>query len=203
MTTTKTPTVGLVLFEGAEELDWAGPWEVFRHAGMNDALDTVLIAEQSPVTSAKGLRVLPDHLLDDAPHLDVVMVPGGLATRTERDNERLVGWLRERCEAADWVTSVCTGAMMLEAAGQLDGKKATTHWAALDELGQRSDVEVVRGERYVVDGHVATAAGVSAGIDLSLWLVGELLGDETAQVTALFMEYDPDPPYAIAELRGF
>jgi transcriptional regulator GlxA family with amidase domain len=203
MTTSKIPTVGLVLFDGAEELDWVGPWEVFTTAGTNGALNTVTIAERSPVVSAKGLRTLPDHLLDDAPHLDVVMVPGGLVTRTERDNERLIGWLRERCGQADWVTSVCTGAMMLEAAGQLDGRKATTHWAALDELGERSDVEVVRGERYVIDGNVATAAGVSAGIDLSLWLVGELLGHETGQTTALFMEYDPAPPYEIASLRGF
>jgi transcriptional regulator GlxA family with amidase domain len=199
----KHPTVGLVLFEGAEELDWAGPWEVFTVAGMNGDLKTVTIGESSPATSAKGLRVLPDHTLEDAPHLDVVMVPGGLATRQKRDDPRLVGWLRERCADADWVTSVCTGAHLLEAAGQLDGRKATTHWAALDELGERADVEVVRGERYVVDGNVATAAGVSAGIDLSLWLVGELLGDETAQTTALFMEYDPAPPYEIASLRGF
>ncbi len=98
---------------------------------------------------------------------------------------------------------MCTGAILLEAAGQLDGRKATTHWAALDELGQRADVEVVRGERYVIDGNVATAAGVSAGIDLSLWLVGELLGEETGRVTSLFMEYDPEPPFAIADLRGF
>lgn len=196
-------TVGLVLFDGAEELDWAGPWEVFTLAGMSGGIRAVTIAESSPVTAAKGLRVLPDHTLDDAPHLDVVMVPGGLATRSERDNERLIGWLRERCAAADWVTSVCTGAMLLEAAGQLDGKRATTHWMALDELGERSDVEVVRGERYVVDGHVATAAGVSAGIDLSLWLVGELLGEETGRATALFMEYDPASPYDIAGLRGF
>jgi transcriptional regulator GlxA family with amidase domain len=197
------PTVGLVLFEGAEELDWAGPWEVFATAGSNGALRIVTIAETSPVTSAHGLRVLPDHGLDDAPALDVVMVPGGLATRQQVDNERLVHWLRQRCEQATWITSVCTGALLLEAAGQLDGRKATTHWAALDELGQRADVSVVRGERYVIDGNVATAAGVSAGIDLSLWLVGEMLGEETGQTTALFMEYDPDPPFEIASLRGF
>lgn len=196
-------TVGLVLFEGAEELDWAGPWEVFTTAGLNGAVKAVTIAESSPITSANGLRVLVDHDLDDAPHLDVVMVPGGFATREQVDNVRLITWLRERCAQATWVTSVCTGAMLLEAAGQLDGRKATTHWAALDELGQRSDVSVVRGERYVVDGNVATAAGVSAGIDLSLWLVGEILGEETGQTTALFMEYDPDPPFEIASLRGF
>jgi transcriptional regulator GlxA family with amidase domain len=203
MTEPKIPTVGLVLFEGAEELDWAGPWEVFTVAGMNGQINTVTIGESSPATSAKGLRVLPDHTLDDAPHLDVLMVPGGTATRQKRDDERLVGWIRERSAEADWVTSVCTGAQLLEAAGLLDGRKATTHWIALDELGERGDVEVIRGERYVVDGNVATAAGVSAGIDLSLWLVGEILGEETGQATALFMEYDPAPPFEIASLRGF
>jgi transcriptional regulator GlxA family with amidase domain len=203
MSDTPTLTVGIVLFEGAEELDWAGPWEVFTMAGMDGAIHTVTIAEASPVTSAKGLRVLPDHLLDDAPPLDVIVVPGGTATRTERDNERLLDWLRERAPKARWVASVCTGAQILETAGLLDGKKATTHWGALHELGERADVEVIRGERYVIDGNVATAAGVSAGIDLSLWLVGELLGEETGQMTALFMEYDPQSPYEIASVRGF
>ena len=203
MTDTNIPTVGLLLFEGAEELDWAGPWEVFTVAGMNGAIKTVTIGETSPATSAKGLRVLPDHTLEDAPHLDILMVPGGTATRHKRDDARLVDWIGERSAEADWITSVCTGAMLLEAAGVLDGRKATTHWAALDELGDRSDVEVVRGERYVIDGNVASAAGVSAGIDLSLWLVGEILGEETGQTTALFMEYDPAPPFEIASLRGF
>lgn len=197
------PTVGIVLFEGAEELDWAGPWEVFALASMNGELRALTVGESSPITSAKGLRVLPDTTLEEAPPLDVVLVPGGLATRTKRDDERLVGWLRKRCPRAQWVASVCTGALLLEAAGQLDGRKATTHWMALDGLGERSDVEVVRGERYVVDGNVATAAGVSAGIDLSLWLVGQLLGHEAGQATALFMEYDPKPPYEIRSLRGF
>jgi transcriptional regulator GlxA family with amidase domain len=203
MSDASIPTVGLVLYEGAEELDWAGPWEVFTVAGMQGALHTVTIAESSPVTSAKGLRVLADHSLDDAPPLDLVMVPGGLAAREQCENERLISWLQERAAGARWVTSVCTGALILEAAGLLDGRKATTHWMALDELGQQSDVEVVRGERYVVDGNIATAAGVSAGIDLSLWLVGELLGEETGRVTALFMEYDPAPPFEFADLRGF
>lgn len=203
MSDQKTRTVGIVLFEGAEELDWAGPWEVFALASMNGGLTPITIGESSPVTSAKGLRVVPDTTLEEAPELDVVVVPGGLATRTKRDDERLVGWLRERCARAEWVTSVCTGAILLEAAGQLDGRKATTHWMALDELDEGSEVEVVRGERYVVDGNVATAAGVSAGIDLSLWLVGELLGAGAGQATALFMEYDPAPPFEIASLRGF
>jgi transcriptional regulator GlxA family with amidase domain len=197
------PTVGILVFEGAEELDWAGPWEVFSQAAVGGSLRAVTVGTSSPVRSAKGLVTLPDHSLDDAPHLDLLLVPGGLATRALRDDEQLVGWIRERSSRARWTASVCTGAMLLEAAGVLDGRKATTHWMALDELGTRSDVEVVRGARYVIDDPVATSAGVSAGIDLALRLVEELVDEETARTTALFMEYDPDPPYAIAEQRGF
>jgi len=196
-------SVGIVLFDDAEELDWAGPWEVFTTAGAQGAVRTVTIAERDVVRNAKGLRVLPDHTLQDAPYLDVIFVPGGQCTRTERDNDTLVGWLRDRGTEASWVTSVCTGALVLEAAGFLDGRRATTHWAALDELGHRSSVDVVRGERWVVDGNVVTAAGVSAGIDMALWLVGELLGEDTGRATALFMEYDPAPPFSIAGLRGW
>jgi transcriptional regulator GlxA family with amidase domain len=196
-------TVGILLFEGAEELDWAGPWEVFAQAAIGGALRAVTVGTGSPVTSAKGLVTVPHHTLDDAPHLDVLVVPGGTATRVLRDDEKLVDWIRQRGTEARWVTSVCTGAMLLEAAGFLDGRRATTHWSALGELGQRSDVEVVRGERYVIDGTVATAAGVSAGIDLALHLVELLVDEDTARATALFMEYDPEPPHDIAALRGF
>jgi transcriptional regulator GlxA family with amidase domain len=196
-------TVGIVLFDGAEELDWAGPWEVFTTGGSAGAMRAVTIAASSPVTSAKGLRVLADHTLQDAPELDVILVPGGEGTRRERDNPELIDWLRERAPRARWMTSVCTGSLVLEAAGFLDGRRATTFWGALDLLGKRSDVEVVRGERWVVDGNVATSAGVSAGIDMSLWLVGELLGEETGRTTTLFMEYDPAPPFSIEGLRGW
>ncbi len=204
----KPLTVGLVLFDGAEELDWAGPFDVFRNASLGGDMRCVTIADVSPVTCAKGLRVLPDHSLDDAPELDVIMVPGGEGTRVKRNDEVLLDWLRERGGSAQWVTSVCTGAMVLEAAGFLDGRRVTSHWGALGELAEQiedsgSGAEIVRGERFVIDGKVATSAGVSAGIDLALWLVGELLGEETGLTTALFMEYDPQPQYDISGLRGY
>jgi transcriptional regulator GlxA family with amidase domain len=194
MTEAKVPTVGIILFEGAEELDWAGPWEVFTLAGTNGALRAVTVAESSPVRSAKGLRVLPDHSFDDAPPLDVIVVPGGLATREQVDNERLIGFLQERCPQADWVTSVCTGAILLEAAGQLDGRKATTHWAALDELAPLC-ARAVGDRRIVEQGKVVTAAGVSAGIDMALWLAARLAGDDVARAIQLGIEYDPQPPF--------
>jgi transcriptional regulator GlxA family with amidase domain len=200
--------VGLVLFDGAEELDWAGPYDVFCNASIGGEMECVTVADVSPVTCAKGLRVLPDHNLDDAPDLDIIMVPGGKGTRAKREDPVLLAWLRERGQSAKWVTSVCTGAMVLDAAGFLDGRRVTSHWGALDELQEQIDesgsgAQIVRGERFVVDGKLATSAGVSAGIDLALWLVGELLGEETGLATALFMEYDPKPQYDISELRGF
>lgn len=203
MSQENVPTVGILLFEGAEELDWAGPWEVFSQASVGGDLRAITIGTSSPVTSAKGLVVTPHHTLDDAPKLDLLVVPGGTATRTLRHDQNLVTWILEHGQQARMVASVCTGAMLLEAAGFLDGKRATTHWASLDEIGQSSQVEVVRGERYIIDGAVATAAGVSAGIDLALRLVEYLVDEDTARTTALFMEYDPQPPYSISELRGF
>ena len=178
---------------------------MFGSAGLQGAVEVVTVAETTPVQGALGLRVLPDFLLGAAPDLDVVVVPGGMATREQRHNDRLIGWIADRAASAAWTMSVCTGAMLLEAAGLLKGGRATTHWAALDELAEQGgdELTVVRGERFVVEGTVATAAGVSAGIDLSLWLVGELLGDETGRAAALFMEYDPNPPYQIADLRGW
>jgi len=191
-------TVGIVLFEGAEELDWAGPWEVFSMAAMGrDDLTVVTIAQTAePVRCAKGLRVLPDHTFEDCPKLDLVLVPGGQGTRVERENEVFLRWLGEIAPQCQWVTSVCTGSMLLHAAGLLKGKRITTHWAYVAALREMAgDAEVLEKVRYVRDGNLVTAAGVSAGIDMSLWLVGQIWGVEHARKTQRFMEYDPAPPY--------
>lgn len=194
-------TIGIVLFDGCEELDWAGPWEVFTMGRRPD--DTVVtIAERSgPVTCAKGLRVLADHTFADAPDLDVILVPGGQGTRAERANPAMLDYVRSQAARCRWVTSVCTGSFVLEAAGLTAGKRITTHWAAIDELRELAapDQEVRSDVRYICDGHVVTAAGVSAGIDMSLWLLGQLESPEHARRTQRFMEYDPVPPYADAE----
>jgi len=193
-------TIGIVAFEDAEELDFVGPWEVFTMAAQANGTDrVVLIAERlEPVRCAKGLRVLPDHTFEDAPPLDVVLVPGGIGTRREMDNSRLTSWLREVGARCRWVTSVCTGSLVLHRAGFLAGRRATTHWSVLDALRELGDVTVLEGRRYVRDGNVVTAAGVSAGIDMALWLVGELHDPDFARGVQRFMEYDPAPPYAAA-----
>jgi transcriptional regulator GlxA family with amidase domain len=192
-------TIGLLIFDGAEELDFVGPWEVFTMAAkIRDDIRTVTIAERSgPIACAKGMRVIPDRTIADAPALDIVMVPGGLGTRREVDNPVLIDWLRKIGPQLRWVTSVCTGALLLCEAGFARGRRVTTHWAFIEDLRKRyPDVEVLEDVRYVRDGNLATAAGVSAGIDLALWLTGQLWGVDTARKTQRSMEYDPAPPYA-------
>jgi transcriptional regulator GlxA family with amidase domain len=192
-------TIGIGLFEAAEELDFVGPWEVFTMAAQSsDDIRVVTIAQQEgPIRSAKGLRVLPDHTFADAPELDVVLVPGGIDTRREVDNPVLIDWLRMAAARCEWVTSVCTGSMLLCEAGLAEGRRVTTHWGFVETLRERyPKTEVLEGVRYVRDGNLLTAAGVSAGIDMSLWLVGELWGVDIARQTQRFMEYDPAPPYS-------
>ena len=192
-------TIGIVLFDDVEELDAIGPWEVFTSAAMlRDDVKVVTLA-QSPkqVRCAKGLRIQPDHTLADAPALDVLLMPGGQGTRREVDNPVLIDWLRHVAPSCSWVTSVCTGALLLCEAGLCKGRRVTTHWGFIEQLRTRyPDVEVIERRRYVRDDRVVTAAGISAGIDMALWLVGQLWDVESARQTQRMMEYDPAPPYA-------
>jgi transcriptional regulator GlxA family with amidase domain len=192
-------TTGILLFDDAEELDFAGPWEVFTTAARKEQGDRVVTIApgRGPVRCAKGLRVIPDHGFEDAPELDVVLVPGGQGTRREVDNPVVIDWLRKTSERCRFVTSVCTGSLLLLGAGLAQGKRITTHWAFLETLRQRGGgATVVDGVRYVRDGNLVTSAGVSAGIDMSLWLVGQLYDVAHARNVQRLMQYDPAPPYA-------
>lgn len=191
-------TIGILLFDDVEELDWAGPWEVFAMAAADlPEARVVSIAEGAgPVRCAHGLRVLPDHAFGDAPELDVVIVPGGQGTRREVGNPVLLDWLRKGAARCRFVASVCTGSLLLHAAGLAAGRRITSHWAFVPEMRKRApDAEVLEGVRYVRDGNLVTAAGVSAGIDMSLYLVGQLWDVARARRTQRAMEYDPAPPY--------
>jgi len=191
-------TTGILLFEDFEELDAVGPWEVFAMARMNGHEEdrVVTIAERAgPMRAAKGMRMIPDHAFADAPPLDVLVVPGGQGTRREAENPALLEWLRKAAEPCTWVTSVCTGSLLLHAAGLARGRRVTTHWAFVAQLRERGDVEVLERVRYVRDGNLVTSAGVSAGIDMALWLVGQLHGPAHARLTQKLMEYEPAPPY--------
>lgn len=190
-------TSGILLFDDVEELDFAGPWEVLAAAAALAGEDRVVtIAErEGPVRAAKGLRVLPDHGFANAPELDVLLVPGGQGTRREVTNPELIDWIRKVAGSCRFVTSVCTGALLLHEAGPARGRRVTTYHGFIEALRARGDVEVLEGVRYVRDGNLITSAGVSAGIDMALYLVGQLHGPDFARRVQRAIEYDPAPPY--------
>lgn len=194
-----TRKIAFVLFPGAEELDFVGPWEVFTMLGqlVPESCECYFVSEDGgEVKCAKGMRVLSDHSYASAPKPDVFIIPGGFATRQEKDNPATTAWVRQASKSAEVSASVCTGSYILQSAGLLAGKKATTHWFAMQEFaGLGDDFEVVTNARWVDEGNVITAAGVSAGIDMSLHLVGRLWSPEVARQVQLAMEYFPAPPY--------
>jgi transcriptional regulator GlxA family with amidase domain len=183
-------TVGVVLFPGFELLDVFGPLEAFGN--LSGMFRVVLVAERAgPVASAQGPRTVADHGFADCPHLDVVLVPGGIGTRDEAENPKLLGWLGHRAAEAEVVTSVCTGAALLARAGVLDGRRATTNKAFFQWVAdQGPKVEWVRAARWVEDGKFATSSGVSAGIDMTLAVIARLVGREVSENVARAMEYE-------------
>lgn len=191
--------IAVYLFEGVEELDWVGPWEVlasWAHWFPKDQVSVYTVARtEGPVCCAKGMRVLPDHAVEDAPSPDVLLVPGGQGTRPQIGDEDVKSWLRGAASSGVLMTSVCTGSLLLADAGLLDDRPATTHWASLEALGEMGKGIDVRTEgRFVDAGEVVTAAGVSAGIDMALHLVARLASEETARQVRRYIEYDPAPP---------
>ena len=200
-----TKAIGILLFDVVEELDFVGPYEVFtmvsetqKRLGQEVSHDVLLLAEnEGPVHCAKGMEVMPHRTIAQAPKLDVLLVPGGMGTRREVKNEALLGWIARAAKDCRWVTSVCTGSYLLAAAGPARGKRVTTHWAFVEQLRARGDAgEVMENVRYVRDGNIVTSAGVSAGIDMALWLTGQLHSPAFARDVQRAMQYDPAPPYA-------
>jgi transcriptional regulator GlxA family with amidase domain len=197
-------TYGILVFDGVQELDFVGPWEVFQASSRrrDRADEAVLVAERpGPVRCAGGMRVLPDHALDDHPPLDVVVVPGGAHSRIEAEmaNPAVTDWITGTAATAAWVTSVCTGAFLVRAAGVSRGRRVATERALEDELERLGDITVVRDARYVVDGDLVSSQGVSAGIDMALWLVGRLHGRGHARAVMRTIQYEPAPPYLADE----
>ena len=192
--------IAIALFDGVEELDFAGPWEVLgywaREVTRAEVEVVTVAGTRDPVRAAKGLRVLPDHTLHDAGPIDVFLMPGGRGTRSLLGaDEPLHVALRAMADGATLLTSVCTGALVYAAAGLLRDRPATTHWAAFDELlALDPSIEPRRGDRFVDDGNVITAAGVSAGIDMALHLVRRLADADEARATRRGIQYDPHPP---------
>ncbi|HST69279.1 MAG TPA: DJ-1/PfpI family protein [Solirubrobacterales bacterium] len=184
--------IALLLYDGMAPLDAIGPYEVMRNV---PGWEVVTVAqEKGEVRDERGtLGLVADHALADLTAADVVLVPGGDGKRPLMQDEELLEWLREVDRTTKWTTSVCTGSLLLAAAGLLQGKRATGHWLYLELLREYGADPV--GGRYVEDGKIVTAAGVSAGIDMALHLVAREVGPEVAQAVQLGIEYDPAPPF--------
>jgi transcriptional regulator GlxA family with amidase domain len=184
--------VAIPLFDRFTALDAIGPYEVLSRL---PGAEVTFVGERTgPVrTDTRMLAVTVDETLDEVASPDIVVVPGGPGTRAMLEPGELHAWLARVHETTQWTTSVCTGSLILGAAGLLQGLEATTHWAAMDELAPL--VGRTTQARVVPQGKIVTAAGVSSGIDMALWLVGQIAGDEVAKAIQLGIEYDPQPPY--------
>jgi transcriptional regulator GlxA family with amidase domain len=194
-----TKQIGILLFDGVEELDAVGPWEVLaawaRYFPDDGWAVSCLSADGSPVDAAKGMTLVAHHSVADAPAYDVFLHPGGHGTRAQMKDEVHLDWIRALREDVPLMTSVCTGSLVYAAAGLLHDRPATTHWASLDLLAKTDPTITVRpDDRYVDDGDVVTSAGVSAGIDMALHLVRRLVSDDRAREVRRIIQYDPQPP---------
>lgn len=197
-----TRNVAILIFENVEVLDFAGPFEVFSRTRLSPGTDSRRSDDSAPfrvftvaptagvLRATGGLQVVPEYDFSTAPPIDLLLVPGGFGTRPLLENAAVLEWIRAVAAKAELVTSVCTGALLLARAGLLDGRRATTHWAALDLLEQvgGGQVTVERAQRWVDDG-VVTSAGVAAGIDMAFAVVAKLCGREVAEETARYIEY--------------
>jgi putative intracellular protease/amidase len=184
--------IAILLYERVTALDAIGPYEVLSR--LPGASLTFVAAEPGPVRTDNGmLTLIAERSIDDVGDPDIVLVPGGPGEVAARAGGGALEWLRAVHATTTWTTSVCTGSLILAAAGLLEGRRATSHWLALEELGRMGAVPV--SERVVFDGKIVTAAGVSAGIDMALALAARVAGDDVAQAIQLGIEYDPQPPF--------
>jgi transcriptional regulator GlxA family with amidase domain len=191
--------LGIFIFDDLEELDAVGPYEVFAAAaGMRAGfLDVFLVAETTqPVRCVNGMRIVPHYSFVTAPPIDILLIPGGVGTRAQAGRSQVIAWIGKTAAAARWVASVCSGARLTLATGLAAGKRITTHWSVIDELRRDGRAaEVLDNVRFVRDGNLVSAAGVSAGIDMALWLVGQLADPAFAREVQKYIEYYPAPPY--------
>lgn len=185
--------IAIVLYPGFTALDFIGPYEVLRW--LPDAEVRFVWHEPGPITADSGVLVIgATHSFGETPSPDVILVPGGPGCVVAARDDELLSWLRRAQQTASWTASVCSGSVVLAAAGLLAGKRATSHWSALSAL-RAFGVTPVGDERVVRQDDVVTAAGVSAGIDLGLWLAGRISGEDRAKAIQLAIEYDPQPPF--------
>lgn len=201
MTPVRRRNVGILVFDNVEVLDFAGPFEVFSRTRLVPGVESRRTDDSAPfrvftiapapgqITTTGGLRVIPDYDFANAPHVDLLVVPGGFGTRPLLANETVLEWIRQQSVTTEVMTSVCTGALLLARAGLLANRRATTHWSSLDALAALDASITVERELRVVDDGIVTSAGVSAGIDMALAVVESLHGREVAEETAHYIEY--------------
>lgn len=194
----------ILLFDKIEVLDFAGPFEVFSVCGASGPnpghFNVYTVAENSPVIARNGLSINPQFSLDNCPVPDIMVIPGGggfyedgspFGSRKEMHNPVIINWIKKYNETAELMLSVCTGSLILAKAGLLDGLSATTHWKAMDQLKEVApNTKLLYDERWVDNGRIITSAGVSAGIDMSLYVISKLMGTKVADETARYMQYD-------------
>ena len=197
-------TIGVFIFNDAEELDFVGPYEAFtminevmQHLKQPDGVKVILISEDGKdITGKKGMRVGAHAAMSDIKKLDVMCILGGQGARAQIENKAVINWVKTIAPTCEWVTSVCTGSFILAKAGLTKGKRISTYWAAFEEFKKLGlEGELVPDLRYVRDGNVVTSAGVSAGIDMALWLTGQMFDPTLARAVQRAMQYDPAPPY--------
>ncbi len=185
--------IAIVVYPGFTALDFIGPYEVLRN--VPDTEVRFVWHEPGPIAADSGaLLIGATHSFDETPSPDILLVPGGMTTFEHARDEKLLDWVRRAHESATWTASVCSGSVILAAAGLLEGKRATSHWMCVPML-KTFGVTAVGDERIVHEGRIVTCAGVSAGIDLGMWLAGEIVGEARAKAIQLTIEYDPQPPF--------
>jgi transcriptional regulator GlxA family with amidase domain len=192
-------TYGIFVYEHAAGSDFITPLDIFNISNRMVQKGRVVTIAQQPgiVECSAGLKVQADYTLETAPALDVLLVPGAEApVESLAKKEALFQWIRYQAERVKFLTAVCTGALIFQGAGVLTGKKATTHWMFIEQLSKDSRIKVLPDMRYVRDGNIVTSQGVTAGIDMALWLVGQLHSPEHARTVKKFIHYNPAPPYA-------
>jgi transcriptional regulator GlxA family with amidase domain len=185
--------IAIVVYPGFTALDFIGPYEVLRN--LPDAEVRFLWHQPGPIAADSGVLLIgATHTFDETPSPDVILIPGGMTTMEHARDAKLLDWVHRAHATATWTASVCSGSVILAAAGLLDGKRATSHWMALPALKTLGAVPV-NDERIVHEGDIVTSAGVSAGIDLAMWLAGQISGEGRAKTIQLAIEYDPQPPF--------
>ena len=185
--------IAIMVYPGYTALDFIGPYEVLRN--LPDAEVRFVWHEPGPIAADSGVLLIgATHSFDETPSPDIILIPGGMSSFQHARDEKVLDWVRRAHETSAWTTSVCSGSVILAAAGLLEGRRATSHWMALPML-KPFGVETVGDERIVHEDKIVTAAGVSAGIDLAMWLYGQICGDAKAKAVQLIIEYDPQPPY--------